>query len=280
MATHAREAKNGKVDAKFFVKLDPIIQILRAAIWSGMVAEERPVSIMLIADQESAKTEALKFFHGTRTLAYLSDLTSTGLKPFKADIVAGKLRHLALMDLVRLVSHGKGTSERTIQTLASLMEEGESSVSDGGGTADWGKFPKVGVLMGITTDYFRARAGHWRKTGFMTRFVPVSYKYTAATVNEIHNSIARGKGFSEPRPEILPAYPSVIELNTEYAEMLRLQAKLLGEKMSVHGFRYHRVLRALAKSCARMENTGSVKLRHVKQVEEWAQFFTLDHIEL
>src|SRR5271170_7942872 len=210
MASHPRAAKSGTVNPKFFVKLEPIIQILRAAIWSGMIADERPISVMLIADQESAKTEALKFFHGTKTLAYLSDLTSTGLKPFKADIISGKLRHLALMDLVRLVSHGRGTSERTIQTLASLMEEGESSVSDGGGTADWGKFPKVGVIMGITTDYFKARAGHWRKTGFLSRFVPVSYKYTASTVTDIHDSIAKGHGFSAPRAEKLPEFPSVI----------------------------------------------------------------------
>lgn len=280
MAAHPRNAARGAVDKKFFVRLEPVIEILRAAIWSGMISDERPISVMLIADQESAKTEALKFFHGTKTLAYLSDLTSTGLKPFKADIISGKLRHLALMDLVRLVSHGRGTSERTIQTLASLMEEGESSVSDGGGTADWGKFPKVGVLMGITTDYFKARAGHWRKTGFLTRFVPVSYKYSDSTVNAIHESIARGKGFTLPRPEVLPEFMSCITISTEFSELLRMQGKMLGEKMNTHGFRYHRVLRCLAKSIARIEGTGSVKLRHVQKVQEWGKFFTLDHVEL
>src|SRR5271170_48425 len=258
----------------FFVKLEPVLEILRAAIWSGYVAGERPISVMLIADQESAKTEALKYFYGTKSLAYLSDLTSRGLNPYKSDIVNGKVRHLVLMDLVRLVSHGRGTSERTLQTLASLMEEGESKVSDGGGLADWGEIPKVGALMGITTDYFKARAGHWRKTGFLTRFIPVSYSYTSSTVREIHNNIALGRGFSQPQPENLPDFPNVVTLRDEYAMMLKMHGELLGEKMKTHGFRYHRVLRALAKCYARIDGRGAVKLCDIKKVQEWSRFFT------
>lgn len=265
---------------EFFVRLQPIIEITQAAVWSGLIGNERPVSVMLIAKQESAKTEVLKYFYGTRTLAYLSDLTSKGLQPFKNDIMAGKVRHLVLLDLVRIVSHGKATSQRTLQTMASLMEEGESSTSDAGSLSSWGDFPKVGALMGITTDYFNQSRGHWKRTGFMTRFIPVSYCYNGATVKEVHSSIAKGITFQEPHPLKLPDLPNAVVIKPQLANAISNQAQLLAANLNTYGFRYHRVLRALAKSHARMNGRGEVKATDLEKIIEWSKFFTLNEVEL
>ena len=105
-----------------FVKLEPILEIIRAAIWTGRLADEKPVSIMLVAEQESAKTEALKYFRGTSTLKYVTDLTARGLNPNKQEIESNRVRHLVLLDLIRIVSHGRSISDRTLQSLASLMD--------------------------------------------------------------------------------------------------------------------------------------------------------------
>lgn len=265
---------------EFFVKLQPVLEIIRAALWTGKIGNERPVSVMLIAQQESAKTEVLKFFDGTPTIRYLSDLTSKGINPYKADITAGKIRHLVILDLVRLVSHGRATSQRTLQTLASLMEEGESNTSDAGGLTEWGKFPKVGALMGITQAYFNSSKGGWRKTGFLTRFIPVCYHYNDETVNAVHESISNGHTFTEPRPEKIPEFEYAVDIRPTHATLIMQQAKIIGLGVGTYGFRYHRVLRTLAKASARMDGRGVVQNKDVDKIIEWSKFFTLNEVEL
>lgn len=262
------------------MRLEPIIEILRAAVWTGRLSDEKPVSVMLIAEQESAKTEALKYFRGTPTLRYISDLTSRGLTPFRNDIQNGQLRHIILLDLVRILCHGKGVSERTIQTLASLMEEGESETSDGGGSEKWTNFPRIGALMGITPEFFRSKRGRWRATGFLTRFLPVAFRYTEDTVHEIHHAIAMGSKTPEPHPEKLPPLPCQVFCDPKFALQLSRRAEKLGEEMQSYGFRYHRILRSLVKAVARIENKGSVNREHVEKVIAWSEFFTDTEVEI
>jgi hypothetical protein len=262
------------------IKLEPIIDIIRAAIWTGRISDEKPVSVMLIAEQESAKTEVLKYFRDTTTLAYLSDLTSRGLDAYKNDIEAGRLRHLVILDLVRILSHGRGVSERTIQTLASLMEEGESSIADAGGKQQWKNFPKIGALMGITEAFFKARRGKWRQTGFLTRFVPVSFTYKALTVDAIHRSIAAGRKLPNSHGEPLPEFACTVACDEKYSAEISMRAKTLGVQMKTYGFRYHRVLRALAKAQARINGRGWVKQEDIDTVMEWSEFFSDKTVEL
>jgi len=277
----AKTPYSRKLQRDMFMRLEPIIEILRAAIWTGKLGDEKPVSVMLIAEQESAKTECLKYFRGTSTLKYVSDLTSRGMIPYKREIQDGKLRHLVLLDLVRLLSHGKGVSERTIQTIASLMEEGESETSDAGGRESWGSdFPRIGVLMAITPRFFRAKRGKWRQTGFLTRFVPISFSYTDDTVKRIHDGIANGNSIPSPRPEKIPplAYTSFLPENI--AKSLSMRAREIGKQMHTYGFRYHKILRALAKANARMNERGTVTKEDLYKVLEWSSFFTDKDVKL
>lgn len=267
------------------IRLEPIIDILTCAIWSGRVANEKPVSVLLIAEQESAKTECLKFFAGTMTLRYLSDMTATGIKPYKNDIERGDLRHLILLDLVRILSHSKGVGERTIQQLATLMEEGESGSSDGGGATQWGSetntFPKVGVLMGITPSFYNSKKGSWRKTGFMTRFLPVSFRYGNDTQITIHNGILNGQAIITPRPIILPKILRPITIPLPQGMKLKDVAIICGAQNGTYGFRYHKSLRTLAKASALQGGRNSVNDFDVNRVLPWAKFFNgNDTIEL
>lgn len=257
------------------IKMEPILEIIKAAIFTGRLHDEKPVSIMLVAEQESAKTEALKYFRGTKTIRYISDLTSKGLNPYKKEIMEHKVRHIVLLDLVRILSHGKGVSERTIQTIASLMEEGESETSDAGGRDTWGEtFPKIGALMGITPAFFRSKRGRWRETGFLTRFVPVCFRYSDETVKLIHRSISNGGSTPQPHGLVIPEANVMVALKDEFASILSHKSRELGERMRTYGFRYHRILRALVKGQAAMQNRGTVQISDVNKVLEWSEFFT------
>lgn len=265
------KAKSTKLS---FIRLEPIIEIVRTAIWTGRVGNARPVSILLIAEQESAKTEILKHFSGTKTLKYISDITSKGLASYKNEITSGRLRHIVIMDLVRILSHGKGVSDRLVQTLSSLMEEGEGETADGGGISSWGSdFPRLGALMSVTPAFHRGKAGMWRKTGFMTRFLPVRFSYSEKTVMLIHKSISNGNSLPDPRPEVLPALSQFVKMEKRHSDMIGAIAQKLGTQNEVYGFRFHRVLRTLAMARALQDGRGQVSTKDVEKIEEWSLFF-------
>lgn len=269
-----------KLPTSGLIRLEPVIEILKASIWTGRLADEKPVSAMLIAEQESAKTECLKYFNGTFTLKYVSDITSKGLSPYKHDIEKGAMRHLVILDLVRIVSHGRSVADRTLQALASLMEEGESETSDPGGQNTWQNFPRIGVLTAITPSYFMSKRGKWRQTGFLTRFIPVSFSYTRETVHRIHDAIANGHKVSPPRAEKLPELGCQVAMPPKFSIPITRRAEELGERMKTYGFRYHRVLRSLAKAQALIDKRGEVSQADIAKVLEWSEFFTEKPIEI
>jgi hypothetical protein len=266
-----------------FIRLDPILEIIRICIWTGVLKDEHPISIMLVASQESAKTECLKHFAGTSTLAYFSDVTGKGLAGFKHEIESKKLRHFVLLDLIRVLCHQKGVGERTLQQLATLMEEGESSTADPSGRTTWGtgaSFPRVGTMMGITPEFLASKIVHWRATGFLTRFIPVRFSFLTSTEIEIHDSIQHGNKLPPPDPIIFRDENYVVTLSEERAADIRKACIRAAEKVDVSGFRWHRQMRALAKARAAANRRNFVSKEDVKQVAKWAEFFVGKGVEL
>lgn len=256
-----------------FIRLEPILEIVRAAIWSAKIAREKPVSIMLVAQQESAKTEAMKFFRGTSTLKYFSDLTGNGIEEYKSDIESMRLRTFMLNDLTRILAHSRGVGERTLQTLATLMEEGESETASPGGRVSWQNWPKVGVVMGITPSFYRSKQGKWRQTGFMSRFLPVQFHYNESTSRKIHESIRNGHVLPEPKPLDLPEGQVFVTIPGAAAIAIEQRAIALGKEHDTYGFRYHKALRRLAMAQAALSGRNSVITEDVKKVMRWADFF-------
>lgn len=279
--TRSSKRANVQPEKRFsFLRLAPVIEIIRAAIWTGRLSDEKAVSLMLIAEQESAKTEMLKYFRGTTTLAYISDLTSRGLSKHKEAIERGRIRHLVLLDLVRIIAHARSVQERTFQLLAALMEEGESETLDAGGSSAWEGFPRIGALMALTPKFFHSKRGRWRETGFLTRFLPISFHYSNGTQHEIHMAIAAGHQLPDPHPEPLPLAPCQIFLPDKHSLTLSRRSEELGVAMKSYGFRYQRALRALSKAQARMQSRGIVNDEDIGKVLSWSEFFTEKAIEL
>lgn len=256
------------------IRLEPILELLRAAIWSGKVAGEQPVSIMLIANQESAKTKAMKYFTGTSTLQYLSDVTGNGVLAYKPKIESGELRHFMLNDLTRILAHSKGVGDRTLQTFATLMEEGETESADPSGRIAWKGCPTVGVIMGITPDFYNARRRRWKATGFATRFLPVTFHYQQSTVDLIHEQIRRDVSSTDFHPIIFKNTElTVVKIPEPLGMIIEERAKALGNEHSTYGFRTQRAMRRLAKAQALSHGHYIVKKSDVDFVLKWSRFF-------
>ena len=128
--------------------------------------------------------------------------------------------------------------------------------------------------MSITPKYHEMKAGNWRKTGFMSRFLTVRFKYSPDTVHLIHKAIRDGHVIPEPVQEKIPEFATLIEVKKEHANLLAMRAEMLGKENRTYGFRYQRALRCLCKASAMLNGRNTVNDSDVESVISWSEFFT------
>jgi hypothetical protein len=215
----------------------------------------------------------MQYFEQTSTLRYLTDVTSKGILAEIGQIERQQLRHLVLLDLHMVVSHNRYTTDRTLLTLGALMEEGAASIHDAGGEIRLRGMPKIGVIMATTPEYFRSRRGHWRATGFLTRFLTVHYTYSEDTRIQIHTAIKNGVKLPDPRNENLPQFPVWVEVPAPQANILMALSQAWGNVERDPAFRFHRQIRRLAQACALMDGRVQVSDDDVARVIDWSRFF-------
>ena len=256
------------------IRLQPVTEIIRTAIWTGRLAEEKPVSLILIATQESAKSAALLIYAKSPTVEVFSDLTSKGLETVKTRIESGDIRHIIALDLIRIVSHGRFVSDRTIQTLGGLMEEGEGCKADAGGTDVWKGMPNIGLLTGLTPDLFRSRRSFWRQTGFLTRFLPVHFHYSENTRYAIHHKISAGLQKPTEKPQALPEKSVPVAISERHARQIGDWAIEWGLQNETYGFRHHYQLRRMVKARALIRQRKAVSDADMEDLFGWRKFFS------
>jgi len=255
------------------IRLEPVLEILQAILWTGRLSTEAPVSACLVADSQSAKSECLKYFALTPTIKLFTDVTSKGIIEQIRLIELKRLRHIVLMDLHMVVSHNRYTADRTLLTLGGLMEEGLAGIADAGGETKFEGMPRIGVLMGVTPGYYHQRRGHWRRTGFLSRFLTVTYVYSEGTKAKIHEAIRDGFVLPDPRNEALPEDAQDVTIREEDASLLMEQARLWGTEQKDPAYRYHKQLRRLLKASALIHGRHTTDTSDISRIIKWMRFF-------
>lgn len=255
------------------IGLDIPTSIVEAAIWTGKVKGVNPVSVLLVAKPESAKSQILLQFRDTPTLKYFTDITSKPLLSMKADIEARRIRHIVLQDLNVLGSHKTWVTDRLFAVLACFMEEGATTFADAAQIVELHGLPKIGLLAAITPAQFRDKRSRWSRLGFVTRFMSVHFDYTQETVNRVHESIRTDSGLPERKKLALPEQETDVMLPESYASLIEYESRTIAEWYGQYGFRFHRQLRALAKGLALSKGELTVSEETVSQLLTWLPFF-------
>lgn len=255
------------------IRLGPILEIIQTIIWTGRLESESPVSACLVAESQSAKSACLSYFSETSTLKLLTDVTSRGLINQIRLVELRHLRHIVIMDLHMVVSHNRYTADRTLLTLGGMMEEGLAGIADAGGEQSFEGLPKIGVLMAVTPGFFSERRGQWRKTGFLSRFLCISYSYSDGTKSEIHDAIQHGHSLPDPKNIKLPQEGQQVTIPDDCAEAIRQLAVTWGTAQHDPAFRIHRQLRRLVKARALIDNRHTANHEDVVKVGGWLKFF-------
>jgi hypothetical protein len=268
------------------IRVQPLRDLISMSIASAYLKNERSVSLLVIAKPESGKTTMLTSFAVNNGVAYLSDITYTGIVNLLGDIQDGKIKTILIPDMLKALGRKEATVENLITLLNALIEEGIKTISTYNYYKEFEKFVRCNIIAAITsTDWFLKKAT-LGSTGFLSRVVPFSYNYSYEDVEAIFKEIIEGRGnnieFEKLRIGRVGKTGKEIVLPFEFGERIKENiVKKVVERVNralgldVYGFRLQRNLQALAKASALLRGDDTVREEDVKKLEyisEWINF--------
>jgi hypothetical protein len=278
--------------------LEPIQDLIELALWTPYVKGERIVSLLVIAEPESGKTELMKKYRKNKGVHVRRRFSAYGIL---RDLIDGKIHtlfddprilgHLLIYDYASVFSFKQNTVDTTIEFLDALTEEGlsqESSYCMSGDELERFTKLKGGVIAGINTFGFFTAKGKVKanlyKGGWFSRNIVVSYKLSETIVSKIFDGISRGKyrydeDFVSKISLELPRKRTNVYLPEQLAKEIENLAREIAEEYSedlkpyeLRGFRLHKSLISLAKASALREQRLKVKRRdfeRIRYLSEW-----------
>jgi len=254
------------------IDVDDLIKLVNLALLTGRVKNTKPVSMLLIGDTETGKTQILEVFMNLKSVVWANDLSAKVIVQEVAPLVEKGKTHILIPDLLKVLSHQKVVARNTMTMLNSIMEEGLKNVMFYGTQKEFKQPVRCGVIAAITRAAFRAREQYWKGIGFVGRCILVSFSYSDVTKSKIHEHIR--KGFPVKMIEIITGKRTQAEIPAKIAR--RVQDLAAAETPFSTGFRVHKQLRALVQAHALYCGRSKAKAEDFEEVRRLSKFMNLD----
>ena len=256
------------------LKMDELKEVIQLCLYSAYIEDEKPISLLIIAEPESGKTQMLKKFRHNKGIVYFTDLTAYGItKAIFPLLESGqKVNHIIIPDLLNPLSKSQVATKGFIQFMNSLIEEGICEIYTYAIQIKKEDL-NVGLISAITSDAFFSRKTTWKKIGFLSRVIPFSYKYGIGSVIEIMESIYKEEYHNEEKVSLcFPNEKKKIFLSKELAKEMFPFTLLLAKQSSSYGFRVQKQLQILLKSSALLDGRSQVEMKDVEKLKRIVKF--------
>jgi hypothetical protein len=268
------------------IRIQPLRDLISMSLASAYLRDEKSVSLLIIAKPESGKTTILTSFAVNNGIAYLSDITYSGIINMLGDIQDGKIKTILIPDMLKALGRKEATVENLITLLNALIEEGVKTIATYNYFKEFRTFVRCNIIAAITsTDWFLRKAT-LGSTGFLSRVVPFSYNYSYEDVEAIFKEIIEGKAndivFEKVKVGRVGKAGKEVILPVELGERIKENVvKKIVERINralgldIYGFRLQRNLQALAKASALLRGDDTVREEDIKKLEyvsEWINF--------
>jgi hypothetical protein len=250
------------------IALDALRDFLTTCLWTGAVAGERPVSVIIVAPVGAGKTSTLETLQSESTI-YLSDITTRELASALKE--KPKARHILLSDLLNLFGHKSHVVKLTCRFLSSLT--GESLHSDPF-TGERMEPRTMGLISAIPPEDFARRGvqAHLQSGGFGSRFIIARYDYKPSTVQKIHRFIREDRYTLNHKPMKLDIPQDRIPIVIEDALAYEINELAMLLKKDALGTRIHHHLRSLVKAEARRAGRSKALRCDMERIAEFCDF--------
>lgn len=265
------------------IKVEEIKGIVRKAIFSGYLKDEKPLSLLIAALPESGKTTVLEGFYRTDGILLVSDATAYGIikeTDDLKDIEKGDIRHIIIPDLVAPLSKRPETTKSFVAFMNALIEEGVVNINTYAVKISKRTIPaRCGLITAITPEYLNDQRHGWLKMGFLSRMLPVTYSYSQSTVRSIFEYILKEEHLQQELEELdLPVRNVKVELNEKYArEIMPFVQASVFKAEGLYGFRLQRQIQTLLKASALEEGRTKVTKKDIHTAIGVLDYVNLDY---
>jgi hypothetical protein len=237
-----KKEKSKSITDKILIGMEPILRIIEAAIYSAFVEDAQKCSICLIAPPEAGKTQAMMYFENFPTVQVYADLTAKPLDSMIPAIQKGELRHIIITDIVAINAHNQRTSALFYSRMSALMEEGMRNSGDAGGIIKWidaeGKAPTCGMIAGMTPGLMTDKRSFWRKTGFVSRFIPICFNHHMETQSRIRETMLRYSPPTIPTHKAIPKKQIEVKMQDSHKKEILNVGQAYSVQTHTYGYRY------------------------------------------
>jgi hypothetical protein len=279
------------------IGVDDILDILKITVYSGALEKENPLSTILIASVGGGKTTMLKKTHQKGKVKKVqvpgstkgqkreievreivgSVLYTTNTTPYVIytrygrELKSGQIKHIAIPDFLNILNLPKNQLGSVISFYNNLIEEGLISIESRDGQFISEVPVTIGLITAVSQQDFNKRQSDWGAIGFLSRVLPVSFRYSSETAEKVRQSIKDKDYLKElesfnitlPQPRNIDIPPHI----ADHIERIALKTKDSNDEL---GARRLKQLQVFAMANALMEERDEV------DIEDLAKLFTYD----
>ena len=205
--------------------LAAVEEFCKTILASAYVKGAKPLSGILISQPDTGKSETLLRFHGCKGVVVLSDATGYGLvKNLISDVASGKIHHIVIPDLLRILERSRRVAAEFIATLNAMAEEGFTGALTYNVTVITDRPLHCGFLTALTYDRYRRAKKSWRRIGFASRVIPLFFGYNNEDLEKARQDVLYERNVFEP-VEMPVLKPTEVRISDE----LRLEVKKVAD---------------------------------------------------
>lgn len=254
---------------KRLLGLEKVTEFIKIVVASGYIADDKPLSLLLVAPVSSGKTTAIKQFKNNKNIAILTDLTAYGvLKTYQKELENGEIKHIFVPDLLNALSRRKTTVETFLLFINSTSEDGLFPSTTY--SIDIRNYIEpFGWVLCVTEDGFKSKKKYLDSIGFSSRFLTIHYKYTPEQINLILQNIVNDTKFVIPDEKLKIRKKKIkIEGNQEIYNELITYSKLLCKNGETEILRIQRQLQTFLKANAYLRGSNKVQKEDLDKLRD------------
>ena len=205
--------------------LEKLAEVIETALYTGVIRDEVPVSILLVGPSGSAKSKLIRKYECEQT--HVTDsITSQGIWEIVQHDSKEEKKFFLMPDINPTLSRRASTTQATMGNLLSVTGDGTVRVDDGRGEKIT-KHSVMGLITACTPEIYHIHSRKWFALGLTRRVIPLFYSYCDDTTEklqklvkkgEIHSTFGGKNNFKLPektqRPLINDSYSKEIEIKS------------------------------------------------------------------
>lgn len=258
----------------FVIKTHEIEYIVKLAVSSANLRNEKPVNLMVYAPPEHGKTEILKKFAENKQVFYSTDFNMPIFEEFARKYPEKNI--IMIPDFLKLVKGKYSKVANATTMLNAIMEEGWK-----GRIVNFEPKEKItaGLITALTRSELFDKRHKWTQLGFLSRLVPVSFMYSPGTISTIRSYI-KDRMYTTERPISAHAKKVKISLTKDVADAIEKIAIKFNENENILGFRLQKQLQTLAMSNAMIAGRNMTIIEDAKIIQQLSKFINFNFEEV